>query len=129
MVTPRRPARGPILHFSGCAPASVHPTLSPKPCAIGRAPPLVGSTDRGDGNQQADPAISFDRVIGYVPKIGGRLAKVPYLGNLGILLGPVFGGKTSDGGALGQPVFEGEPGGQLQPPRTEPEGLPSPPRN
>lgn len=76
-------------------------------------------TTKGDGNQTADPVISFDRVIGYVPKIGGRLAKVPYLGNLGLLLGPIFGGKTSDDGTLGQPVFEGEPRQQEQPPGSE----------
>jgi signal peptidase I len=76
-------------------------------------------TTKGDGNQTADPVISFDRVIGYVPKIGGRLAKVPYLGNLGLLLGPIFGGKTSDDGTLGKPVFEGEPGQQEQPSGSE----------
>jgi signal peptidase len=65
-------------------------------------------TTKGDANSEVDPAISFERVIGRMPKIGGWLVKVPYLGNLGILLGPLFGGKTSDGGTLGEHVYEGE---------------------
>jgi signal peptidase I len=73
-------------------------------------------TTKGDANSESDPAISFERVIGRMPKIGGRLVKVPYLGNLGILLGPLFGSKTSDGGTLGQPVYEGEQSGEYEPP-------------
>lgn len=73
-------------------------------------------TTKGDANREADPAISFERVIGRMPKIGGRLVKVPYLGNLGILLGPLFGGKTSDHGTLGEPVYEGEQSEEYKPP-------------
>jgi signal peptidase I len=69
-------------------------------------------TTKGDANRDEDPAIDFDRVIGRVPKIAGRLVKVPYLGNLGILVGPLFGSKTSDGGTLSQPVFEGQQPGE-----------------
>jgi signal peptidase I len=73
-------------------------------------------TTKGDANSEADPSISFDRVIGRMPKIGGRLVKVPYLGNLGILLGPLFGSETSDGGTLGEPVFEGQQSEEHAPP-------------
>lgn len=69
-------------------------------------------TTKGDANRDEDPAIDFDRVIGRMPKIGGWLVKVPYLGNLGILVGPLFGSKTSDGGTLSQPVFEGQQSGE-----------------
>ncbi len=78
-------------------------------------------TTKGDANREADPVMSFDRVIGRVPKMGGRLVKVPYLGNLGILLGPVFGGQTSDGGTLDERLFQGESGEQEQPPPSQPE--------
>ena len=78
-------------------------------------------TTKGDANREEDPVISFDRVIGYVPKLGGRLAKIPYLGNLSILLGPLFGSKTSDIGTLAQPVFDGGAGQQQQQP-SQPEG-------
>jgi signal peptidase I len=65
-------------------------------------------TTKGDANQEEDPVLYFDQVIGRMPKIGGRLVKVPYLGNLGIVLGPLFGSKTSDDGTWGQPASEGE---------------------
>jgi hypothetical protein len=46
---------------------------------------------------------------------------MPYLGNLSILLGPLFGSKTSDIGTLEQPVFDGGAGQQQQQP-SQPEG-------
>jgi signal peptidase I len=72
-------------------------------------------TTKGDANGEPDPPISFDQVIGRMPKIGGWLVKVPYLGNLDILIGPIFGGKTSDGGTLSQPVFEGQQSEEHEP--------------
>jgi signal peptidase I len=86
--------------------------------AIHRVVDVYGDqiTTKGDANSEPDPSISFEQVIGRMPKIGGRLVKVPYLGNLGLLLGPIFGGKTSDGGTLSQPVFEGQQSQEHEPP-------------
>lgn len=44
-------------------------------------------TTQGDANLSRDRSISFDRVIGRAFNIGGRMAKLPYLGNIPILLG------------------------------------------
>jgi signal peptidase I len=65
-------------------------------------------TTQGDANPYPDPSITFDQVIGRVPKVGGRLAKVPYLGNIGLLLGPLFNHTTSDDGAMSEAAFEGQ---------------------
>lgn len=47
-------------------------------------------TTRGDGNFVDDPPISFDEVIGTVPTVAGRLARIPFLGHLSLLLGPMM---------------------------------------
>lgn len=63
-------------------------------------------TTKGDANFVEDEPIEFDQVIGRAVTVRGRLAKVPYLGNL-----PLFFRETSDGN-VGQaeppPVYEGE---------------------
>lgn len=45
-------------------------------------------TTRGDGNFGDDPPITVDDVMGKVPKVWGRLARVPFLGNLSLIFGP-----------------------------------------
>ncbi len=61
--------------------------------AIHRIVEIEGETivTKGDGNLQSDPPISFEQVVARIPSIGGRLAKVPYLGHLSMLLGPLVG--------------------------------------
>jgi len=46
-------------------------------------------TTRGDGNFVDDPPINVENVIGKVPKVAGRLARIPLLGNLSLFLGPL----------------------------------------
>lgn len=77
-------------------------------------------TTRGDANFREDPSIGIDGVIGKVPTIGGRLVKVPYLGYVASLLGPLTkqtndvagsseeGPATEDAG-LGTAYSPGEP--------------------
>lgn len=63
-------------------------------------------TTRGDGNFVNDPPITIDDVIGKVPTVGGRLARIPLLGNLSLVLGPLIG-RSDDfrpEGALPQPI-------------------------
>ncbi len=55
-------------------------------------------TTRGDANTRQDDPIAFDDVIGRAVEVGGRLARVPYLGHLAELLGPVVGTATEDPG-------------------------------
>ena len=43
-------------------------------------------TTKGDANQIQDEPITFDRVVGRVLTIRGRLAKVPYIGNIPLVL-------------------------------------------
>lgn len=62
-------------------------------------------TTKGDANREPDPVITFDSVVGRVPKAVGVQAKVRYLGYIGILLGPVFSRSASDAA----PTFEGAP--------------------
>jgi signal peptidase I len=73
-------------------------------------------TTQGDANPHPDPPITFEQVIGRMPKVGGRLVKIPYLGNVGILLGPLFGHKTSDGGTMSETTFDGQQPGAEQTP-------------
>ena len=42
---------------------------------------------QGDANLDADEPITFDRLVGRTVSLGGRLAKLPYVGNLPILFG------------------------------------------
>ncbi len=63
-------------------------------------------TTKGDGNLSADDPITFDHVIGRAVTVRGRLAKIPYLGNI-----PLVFGRTSEedaGQGESQPIFEGE---------------------
>lgn len=46
-------------------------------------------TTQGDGNPVEDKPIQFDRVVGRVVTVGGRLAKVPYVGSVAGLFGPL----------------------------------------
>jgi signal peptidase I len=43
-------------------------------------------TTQGDANRIPDDPITFDKVIGRVPTLAGHLVKMPYLGNVGILV-------------------------------------------
>jgi signal peptidase I len=60
-------------------------------------------TTKGDANKEADPFITFDKVVGRVPSALGQKLKVRYLGYFGILLGPLFGHTTSDSQTVGEP--------------------------
>ena len=63
-------------------------------------------TTRGDGNFVDDSPINIENVIGKVPKVGGRLARLPLLGHLSLILGPLVsrdnGFSTQE--SLSQPV-------------------------
>lgn len=63
-------------------------------------------TTKGDANGREDQPIVFDDVIGRAVKVGGRLARVPYLGHLAELLGPVVGTSTDDPGQPSQSSSE-----------------------
>jgi signal peptidase I len=63
-------------------------------------------TTKGDANFDEDDPITFDKVIGRALTVRGRLARIPYLGNV-----PLVFGRTSDGNAgeaQSPPIFEGE---------------------
>ncbi len=68
--------------------------------AIHRIASIEGEqiTTQGDANSKQDAPITFDDVIGRAVEVGGRLARVPYLGHLAELLGPVVGTATEDPG-------------------------------
>ncbi len=85
--------------------------------AIHRIVKIEGKTivTKGDGNLKSDPPISFEEVVARVPSIGGRLAKLPYLGHLSMLLSPLVGPVT---GLLGNGTEEPETLVE------EPEGVP-----
>ena len=85
--------------------------------AIHRIVEIEGETivTKGDGNLKSDPPISFEQVVARIPSIGGRLAKVPYIGHLSMLLSPLVGPVT---GLLGNGTEEPETLVE------EPEGVP-----
>ena len=62
---------------------------------------------QGDANFVEDVPITLDHVIGKVPTVGGRYVKMPYVGHLSILLGPLIG-QTSDGGSTGDELSGSE---------------------
>ncbi|MCH8346291.1 MAG: signal peptidase I, partial [Chloroflexi bacterium] len=64
-------------------------------------------TTKGDANTREDEPIAFDDVIGRAVEVGGRLARVPYLGHLAELLGPVVGTATEEPGQPPQTASEG----------------------
>lgn len=47
-------------------------------------------TTRGDGNFVDDAPITIDEVIGKVPTVYGRLARIPLLGHLSLVFGPLI---------------------------------------
>jgi signal peptidase I len=82
--------------------------------AIHRIAKIEGDriTTKGDANSMEDPAIGIQDVVGRVFKLGGSLVRVPYVGNLPLLLHrtseatpseapPVFEGQTPDPGDAG----------------------------
>jgi signal peptidase I len=82
--------------------------------AIHRIAKIEGDriTTKGDANSIEDPAIGIQDVVGRVFKLGGNLVRVPYVGNLPLLLHrtseaapseapPAFEGQTPDPGAAG----------------------------
>ena len=42
---------------------------------------------QGDANLEADDPITFDQLVGRTLSLGGRLARIPYVGNIPILFG------------------------------------------
>ncbi len=46
-------------------------------------------TTRGDANFREDPPVTIEDVIGKVPTVAGRPAKIPYLGYVSFVLGPL----------------------------------------
>jgi signal peptidase I len=63
-------------------------------------------TTRGDANPRDDKPISFDQVCGRVLTIGGRLAKVPYVGSIAGLFGPLAGQTGQAPDEQGSPTEE-----------------------
>ncbi len=96
----------------------------PKGITVHRVVEIRGDliTTKGDGNQAEDKPISFDQVVGRVVTIGGRLAKLPYVGSIGGLFGPLA---TQAGQAPNeQESPTGESSGALAP--SEAESSPAP---
>jgi signal peptidase I len=85
--------------------------------AIHRIVKIEGETivTKGDSNLNSDPPITFDQVVGKVPRVGGRLARVPLAGHVSMLMKPLAGLLT---GPLGTATEEPET------PVEEPEGVP-----
>lgn len=92
-----------------------------KGLAIHRIVSIDGETivTKGDGNPRPDQPIHIDQVVGKIPSLGGHLLKVPHLGRLSALLGPLLGpatklfGNDTDGDigfmeGRGTPVEEAE---------------------
>lgn len=65
-------------------------------------------TTKGDANPEEDAPITFDKVIGRTLTVGGRVVKIPYLGNIPLL----FGGTSEidEGQEESRPIFAGEGG-------------------
>jgi signal peptidase len=61
-------------------------------------------TTQGDANPVPDEPVTFDKVIGRVPTLAGHLAKIPYLGNVPLLVHPA---SDEPGDAEQKPAFEG----------------------
>ncbi len=107
----------------------------PKGITVHRVVEVRGDliTTKGDGNQAEDAPIHFDQVVGRVVTIGGRLARVPYVGSIAGLIGPLAalteqgpdeqGSSTAEPGEALAPSEAGaSPGGQILP---GPEPVPS----
>jgi signal peptidase I len=60
--------------------------------AIHRIASIEGAqiTTKGDANTREDQPIEIEDVIGKVPTIAGTTARIPYLGNISFLLGPLL---------------------------------------
>ena len=69
-------------------------------------------TTKGDANTKTDEPIQIENVIGKVPTVAGLLVKVPYVGNLSFLLGPLLN-KTNEAAAPGLNDEADEPGRSL----------------
>ena len=69
-------------------------------------------TTKGDANTKTDEPIQIENVIGKVPTVAGLLVKVPYVGNLSFLLGPLLN-KTNEAAAPGLNDDADEPGRSL----------------
>lgn len=66
-------------------------------------------TTRGDGNFAEDPPTTIDAVMGKVPKVRGRLARVPLLGNLSLIFGLAVRQDNEFRPQEGQPLAEPVP--------------------
>jgi len=83
--------------------------------AIHRVVSIEGAkiTTQGDANKITDPPIGINDVVGRVPRVMGRMIRVPYLGNIPLLMH-----RTADAPPPEQPpTFGGQegveaPGGQ-----------------
>jgi signal peptidase I len=71
---------------------------------------------KGDANTREDEPIEVEAVIGKVPTIAGTTARIPYLGNISFLLGPLLN-QTEDPGQPPQTASEGVdlPSGEPEP--------------
>lgn len=76
--------------------------------AIHRIASIEGDqiTTKGDANTREDEPIEVEAVIGKVPTIAGTTARIPYLGNISFLIGPLFN-QTDDPGQPAQTASEG----------------------
>lgn len=77
--------------------------------AIHRVVKIEGDviTTRGDANSLDDRPIAIEDVVGRVAKLAGRLVRIPYLGNLPLLMNRTAEVPHPEG----HPVFEGQPEG------------------
>ena len=50
---------------------------------------------KGDSNLDRDPSIHIDQVVGKIPTVAGRLVKVPVIGYLSVVMGPLVGPATA----------------------------------
>lgn len=60
-------------------------------------------TTRGDANTRLDDPIAFENVIGKVQTVGGYLARIPYLGHLSFILGPLVNATVESAEPPGAP--------------------------
>ncbi len=93
----------------------------PKGITVHRVVEVRGDliTTKGDANPVEDKPIRFDQVVGRILTIGGRLAKLPYVGSIGGLLATQAGQSPDE-----QESPTGESSGALAP--SEAESPPAP---
>jgi len=58
-------------------------------------------TTKGDANTSKDDPMTFDNVVGRVPEVAGRLAKIPWVGNIALTINPQNGESVPPAGIAG----------------------------